>query len=151
MRIKIYKRPRSKKLRNDICNIVGNYTESYFTKEVKESIDNDLKYPDIICILQKKHLIGFLEYTSFDGKICIILMAVDPNYANNGIGKQLIQKLVFISRLQSFKKVFVQTVPDTVNTNYKATINFYESVGFRIVKTYTELWEHGAIELEMEL
>jgi ribosomal protein S18 acetylase RimI-like enzyme len=149
MKIKVFKRPgNKKKLVNELIEIIKSLTGKWFTKEVQEYTPNDLKYQDLITVSNKNELIGFIIYTCIDGKIVIMLMAIKPTYQNMGYGKQLYEAFESKIKNEGFKTIMVQTVPEEVNENYKGTIEFYKKRGFKIVKQYKELWEHGAIELE---
>ena len=149
MKTKVYKRPGyNKKITTDVVEIIRSVSGKWFTEEVQGYVPNDMKFQDLIAIYDQRKMKGFIIYTCIDGKIVMMLMAIRSEDQRKGYGAYLYSKFEEMIRRQGFSIIMLQTIPQEVNENYKGTIEFYEKQGFKIVKHYTELWEHGAVELE---
>jgi ribosomal protein S18 acetylase RimI-like enzyme len=91
----------------------------------------------------QQQVVGFLSIKQHtDSAAEIYVMAVHPQFHRQGIGKQLIANAEQILRQQGIEYLQVKTLglsrPDP---NYAKTRVFYESVGFKPLEEFLNLWE----------
>jgi len=150
--LRTIKRPGCKRrVVNEILEIIDSVTTTWFTKEVYEYVPYDLKYQDVIVLIQNQKIIGFIMYTCLDGKIAMTLMAIHKDHQGKGYGTLIYEKLEENMKNKGFTTIMLQTIPPDINANYIKTIKFWNNQGFKITKRYNELWDHGAIEMEKNL
>jgi len=150
--LRTFKRPGSnRRLVNEILQIIDSVTITWFTKEVYEYVPYDLKFQDVILLIKKRKIIGFIMYTCLDGKITMTLMAIHKDYQGKGYGTLMYRKLEENMKNKGFTNIMLQTIPPDVNANYEKTIKFWINQGFEITRRYNELWDHGAIEMEKKI
>jgi GNAT superfamily N-acetyltransferase len=151
-KIRLFKRPGGRnKLVRQVLEIVRPLTGSWFTKEVAESLPNDLHFHDLAALFLNGAMQSFITFTGMDGAVLVALMATAYDSRGRGYGTRLYQWSESYVRRIGFNRIRLQTVPADVNPNYRSTISFYEKQGFVFVKRYDGLWEHGAVEYEKKL
>jgi ribosomal protein S18 acetylase RimI-like enzyme len=91
----------------------------------------------------QQQVVGFLSikrHTDFAAEIYV--MAVHPHFHRQGVGKQLVTVAEQVLRQQGIEYLQVKTLglsrPDP---NYAKTRAFYESVGFKPLEEFLNLWE----------
>ena len=130
-----------------IVALAGLLTGEWFTANVPEDTRRDLLFQDVFCAELGRHVIGCLMFTSLDGSLHITLMATHPAFHGQGIGSRLMERFIRHARQLGFERIVVLTVPPEITPSYHATVHFYQKHGFVLNRHYTELWEHGALEL----
>jgi ribosomal protein S18 acetylase RimI-like enzyme len=148
--IEMHSRP-SGPVAEEILSIVRDLTGEWFTPNVAAATPRDLLFHDVVCVRQNNRVRAFAMFTSHDGAIQITLMGTSPGCRGRGFGSALIKSLVARAKEMGFTEIVVFTVPPSAKPVYQATLDFYQRRGFRVVKEYTELWEHGALELRKPL
>ena len=131
-----------------IVALAGSLTGLWFTPNVPVDTQKDLPFQRVLSCLVGDALAGFLMFTSLDGSLQITLMGTAREFHRQGIGSRLVDALKRVATELGFTTLKAMTVPPSANPRYAATIAFYEKNGFRQVRLYPDLWEHGAIELE---
>lgn len=129
------------------CELVG----EWFTPDVPESLPNDLKFHDALCLEVDGKVVSFVTFTSMDGSLLITLMGTTPDMRGQGHGSRLMEALSAHARALGFGDVVVQTVPPSAKPCYEATVRFYQKHGFVIEKEYADLWQTGALQLRKKL
>jgi len=150
MRIEIYKRPTGP-VAKEIISIVKELTGNWFTEDVAPATQRDLFFQNVVCGLEDGRICSFIMFTSHDGMIEITLMGTNPKYRGQGFGSALMERLFSFAKELGFSEIVTFTVPPTSKPAYQATVDFYQKLGFRVVKKYTELWQNGAWELRKSL
>lgn len=136
---------------DQILAIARELTGEWFTPDVCESLPNDLKFHDALCLEVDGRVASFITFSSMDGSLYITLMGTDPSLRGQGHGSKLMEVLFDHARSLGFGGIVAQTVPPSAKPCYAATVGFYEKHGFVIEKEYTELWETGALQLRKKL
>lgn len=112
----------------------------------------DLLFHDALCLAdQEGEIRSFIVFTSLDGSINNSLMGTHPDHRGRGYGSLLMNHLFKYVKSLGFDWVVAFTVPPETKPSYQSTVKFYQKLGFKIKKLYTELWESGAVELVKEL
>lgn len=150
MKVKLYRRPENNVI-EDISGIIKLLTEKWFTQDVLYDTKKDLIYQDVMCLYQDNVLISFIIFTCWDGDINITLIGTHPDYQNKGYGTILFKYFCEYIKENGFFKVLLLTVPPEVNENYESTVKFYDKLGFKFTKKYTEIWQNGALQFVKEL
>ena len=80
--------------------------------------------------------IGFVTFTSCNGKPRIGWIGVDPSYHRKGIGKKLIEQVCNVLQKIGARELYVETPSkeEGMGNSYEGTYLFYEAVGFKLVK-----------------
>jgi ribosomal protein S18 acetylase RimI-like enzyme len=149
--MKLYQRPNAnltnKKIVGEIYEITKSLTAKWFTKNVPDDTLRDLMFNDVFCLQENGKTLSFLEFTSRDGFIEIILFGTRIEFQGQGLGSKLIEHFFEYGRELGFVTASVMTVPEDVKPAYGPTIRFYEKHGFVIKKRSNVLWENGALLL----
>jgi ribosomal protein S18 acetylase RimI-like enzyme len=149
--IKLYQRPNAnppnRKIVGEIYEIAKSLTVRWFTSNVPDDTLRDLMFNDVFCLQKNGKILSFLEFTSRDGFIEIILCGTRIEFQRQGLGSKLIEHFFEYGRGLGFKTASVMTVPEDVKPVYGPTIRFYEKHGFVIRKRSNVLWENGALLL----
>ena len=62
------------------------------------------------------------------------------------LAKLILHLVSYLTEL-GFNRIELLTVPPEAKPVYQNTVAFYESVGFKIEKVYSQLWESGAVKM----
>ena len=150
-KIKLYQRPNAKppnkKIVGEIYEITKSLTTKWFTTNVPDDTLRDLMFNDVFCLQENEKTLSFLEFTSRDGFMEIILFGTRVELQGQGLGSRLIEHFFEYGRGLGFITATVMTVPEDVKPVYGPTIRFYEKHGFVIRKRSNVLWENGALLL----
>ncbi len=150
-RIKLYQRPNAKpsnkRIVGEIYEITKSLTVKWFSSNVPDDTLHDLMFNDVFCLMRNGKIISFLEFTSRDGFIEIILFGTRIEHQRQGLGSKLIEHFFEYGRGLGFATASVMTIPEDVKPVYGPTIRFYEKHGFIIRKRSNVLWENGALLL----
>lgn len=149
MRVRCVKRPgNNRKLTETLVGIAREHVGVTFTENVPGDLRSDLRFQDAFVLTDKGKVQSFLAFTGIDRSVYIMMFATRLSQRGKGYGSLLYAHFERYIARYGITSLRIQTVPPEVNENYRPTLAFYEKLGFRIVKRYTELWEHGALELE---
>ena len=149
LRIRYVERPGHKrKLVRTLADIAREYVGDWFTENVPDDIVSDLRFQDAFLLIDGGRIQSFLSFTGMDRSVFIMMFATRSSERGKGYGSALYRAFEKRMAALGITSLKVQTVPPEVNANFSRTVLFYEGLGFRIVKRYAELWEHGAVELE---
>lgn len=134
---------------DQIASIVEEYTKDYFTANFPDDIRIDMKFQRTMYLKDKSEIISCIVFTCLDGSPHITLMATKRSYINKGYGKLLMQYFVeYVTGIGLNSIELLTFSPDTISV-YKSTVEFYKSVGFKIIREYKDLWEIGTKTLKM--
>lgn len=148
IKIKLYKRPKNKKVINKLKWIVSTLTPEWFSEEVVENFCIDLNYQDVFVLYDKNIIRSFIMFTCLDTFMHITLFATNYEDLNKGYGTNLYKYFENYCVKNNFKKFSVMTISEEKNTNYHNTIEFYKKHGFKMTKLLNELNENGTILFE---
>ena len=113
---------------------------------VSKSIPFDLKIHRGFVAENKGKIVGFLSYTSDEGKARISWMGVDPKFHGKNIGTKLLEALERELKNIGLKELRVETLAESIEYEpYEKTRLFYKKMGFkpekiRKIKKYSNLW-----------
>lgn len=125
----------------DLDQILKIEKASFFQDAYPRSLFENLfkKCPEgfIVASLEEK-IVGYTigEISNDSGKI--VSIAVDPNHRNQGIGRTLLNTLI-----EDFRQKGIRTLSCEVRTVNKESISFFESLGFRVIKTIKNFYQNG--------
>lgn len=108
------------------------YNGKFITKEISSYTDKLLEKASIDCVVIDNRIIGFIAYYDNDikkEKAFLSMIAVLPEFAGKGYGKELIEKAIGRLKEKGFK--FFEL--EVLKSNDKA-IKFYEKFNFKIIK-----------------
>ena len=94
----------------------------------------------------KKGVLGYGILKKESEKGLIFSLAVLPEMQNQGIGKEILKRLIEIAKKEDLKKIYLHTG----ETNFKA-IAFYQKFGFNIIKVKENYYSTGENAFLMEL
>ena len=138
-------------IRDEIVSIAQELTTRWFTSNVPDDTFRDLLFQDVLILRRASRIESFIMYTCLDGIIQLSLMGTRLDSREKGFGSILIE--AFFNRIKEmgFKQIMVYTVPPDTKPAYYSTVRFYQKHGFRILRRFDELWEHGALQLLKDL
>ncbi|WP_179298735.1 GNAT family N-acetyltransferase [Evansella halocellulosilytica] len=126
-----------------ICERILHQLPEWFG--IEEALNNyilEVKHRRMIVVFHWEEPVGFLtiqEETKTTNEIHLI--AVHPDYHNQGIGKMLVAEMEYLSIIEGKSFLAVKTLSEKhPDPHYKNTRLFYETVGFVGVQQLTELW-----------
>jgi GNAT superfamily N-acetyltransferase len=99
----------------------------------------DMTLVDGIAVYESNSIIGLLTYEIINDE-CEIL-SLDSKHENQGIGTELIKRVIDIARNQGCMKLKLITTNDNINA-----IKFYQKRGFDMVRLY-----HNALDISRRL
>ncbi len=105
------------------------------------------QFPEGFLIAKDKEKIfgyGILKKEKENG--LIFSLAVLPERQNQGIGKEILRKLIELAKEKKLKKIYLHTA----ERNFKA-IAFYQKFGFNIIKLKEKFYSTGENAYLMEL
>jgi ribosomal protein S18 acetylase RimI-like enzyme len=113
-------------------------------KSIQDYVNTVHKYP-FWAAFDNDNCIGF-----FSGKIHhnrtgdIYVCGIDPNYHGKGVGTLLYKELEKYFVKNNCEFIIVKTV-DEINPkeHYTQTVKFYESIGFKKLITFPEVWDEN--------
>lgn len=146
MEFTIEREPTSKTI-NAIYQIAKDFTVDYFTANLPDDTKNDMLFQQVMYLQIDKEIISFIVFTCWDGSPHITLIATKRDWAGKGYGKALIKKFIEYIDSIGFHRIELYTVMPESKSIYVNTVSFYEGVGFKIEKVYSQLWESGAIKM----
>jgi ribosomal protein S18 acetylase RimI-like enzyme len=90
-----------------------------------------------------ENVVAFLSYAEADDAIIIVALGMLPQYQNQGVGRQLIEKVEDKARTRQKKEILVSTSNDDL-----PALAFYQSLGFQIydVKPNLIAEKHGRVQ-----
>jgi len=99
---------------------------------VSKSIPFDLKIHRGFVAENKGKIVGFLSYTSDEGKARISWMGVDPKFHGKNIGTKLLEALERELKNIGLKELRVETLAESIEYEpYEKTRLFYKKMGFK--------------------
>ena len=126
----------------------------WFNKNGLKSIETDLFFNNVAVAVDGNETLGFVCYSSYDGVMQLIWMAVERNHQGMGIGTMLLKWVEDEARGHGLTLIQVETLPEEDSYEpYKLTRKFYYDNGFvRIAykKARLEGWD-DQIVLEKRL
>ena len=109
--------------------------DRWFTLEGIKNMRIDLKINTVIVAVDKKKVTGFVCYSSHEGMIKLLWMAVDKDRQDRGVGTKLINFLVNLAKKVGMRGIEVKTLTDKDNYQpYKLTRNFYYKNAFKKIR-----------------
>ncbi|SDZ08933.1 GNAT family N-acetyltransferase [Thermoactinomyces sp. DSM 45892] len=101
------------------------------------SMEHRLHNTYLYVVEQDDQLVGFSNFskTNETGMSHLIAIYLLPAYIGQGLGKSLLQYAMQEECLQSAKEIELE-----VSTENKRAIDFYQSMGFRIIDEYVDLF-----------
>ena len=133
----------NKKDFNGIMKISKLLHPTWFDKvAINFSMPIDLRIHKGYVIEDKRKIIGFVTYTSNEGKAEISWIGVHPKIHRKGMGSKLIKKLEANLKKIGVKELRVGTVAESVEYEpYARTRAFYKKIGFSVEKIIKKISE----------
>ncbi len=118
---------------NQITDIILNCNKDFIKPFLNQSTFCDtlqkiIKYSTFIAVTSQSKIVGYMAFYANDKTTCtayITLLAVNPDYHNQGVGHKLMQECEKISAYNGMKKI--KLAVKKVNKN---AIKFYQHRGF---------------------
>jgi len=148
--IEMHSRPKGT-IRDEIVRIAQELTSEWFTSNVPDDTFRDLLFQDVLILRTATRIESFIMYTCLDGIIQLSLMGTRLESREKGFGSILLEAFFHHIKEMGFKQIMVYTVPPDTKPAYSSTVGFYQQHGFKILRRYNELWEHGALQLLKDL
>ena len=148
--IEMHSRPNGA-IRDEIVSIARALTTEWFTANVPDDTFRDLLFQDVLILRKATRIESFIMYTCLDGIIQLSLMGTRLESREKGFGSILIEAFFQRIKEMGFQQIMVYTVPPDTKPAYASTVRFYQQHGFKILRRYNELWEHGALQLIKDL
>lgn len=108
---------------------------------IDEYVEESSKMPFFACC-DENIIIGFAavkQHNIYSAELYV--MGISETYHRKGIGKKLIEKCIEWCRENSIEFLQVKTLDKShPDLNYAKTRRFYESIGFRPLECFPELW-----------
>ncbi|MCL4403154.1 GNAT family N-acetyltransferase [Candidatus Marsarchaeota archaeon] len=103
----------------------------WFNKNGLKSIETDLFFNNVAVAVDGNETLGFVCYSSYDGVMQLIWMAVERNHQGMGIGTMLLKWVEDEARGHGLTLIQVETLPEEDSYEpYKLTRKFYYDNGF---------------------
>ena len=128
-----------------VCDKILRSLPNWFGIE-ESIIEYNEKVKDLdFFVVEDTSIIGFVAIKTFNFKaIEIIVMGIDSQYHNKGIGKKLMAYIDAYYLDKSYTKVSVLTLADShPDIYYGRTRNFYKSVGFSELMVLSDFWDEA--------
>jgi len=114
---------------------------TYLPETKKEQISGENKFFYMVKIGDKT--VGQIQYErQKDNVIYLNVIAIDPGFQGRGLGREVMKQ--FLSKISYASKVWLVTHPDN------KAVNFYESLGFRVIERKENYFGNGTPRLLME-
>lgn len=134
---------------DEIVSLAEDYTKDYFTDNYPGDMRIDMRFQRAIYLKENSEIISCIVFTCLDGSPHITLMATKRCHNNKGYGKLLMKYFVeYVSGL-GLNSIELLTFSPSSRPVYNSTVEFYKSVGFKIIREYQDLWELGSITLKL--
>lgn len=112
----------------------------------KSELINILNNQNAICLkaVVSDNIVGYILVTWVSDMADLLKIAVDNNYQKCGVGKKLFTNSKKLLMVKGVKKIFLEVKQDNDNA-----INFYNLLGFEVVKVRKNYYKDGVDALEM--
>ena len=105
--------------------------KEWFNENGLKSIEIDLFFNNVAVAVDGNKTLGFACYSSYDGVMQLIWLAVERNHQGMGIGTALLKWVEDEARSHGLTLIQVETLPDEDSYEpYKLTRKFYYDNGF---------------------
>ncbi len=112
-------------------NLTERYTPELF-------LDIYRSWPRGFLVAVVSRIVGFIAGTKDEHAARILMLAVDKQYRNRGIGTSLLDRFI-----ANCKSEGVVSVSLEVRTNNKIAVEFYQKRGFQIVSFLPDYYTNG--------
>jgi len=129
--------------------IAADYTRDYFSKNYPDDMRFDMRFQRAMLLKDGPEVVSCIIFTGMDGSAHITMMATRRGCAGKGYGRLLMQRFVEHVTKLGLHSIELYTYAPQSKPAYAATVGFYKSVGFKIIKECKDLWEQGSVTLKM--
>lgn len=131
--------------RDEIFELVRRLSDWFSKSAREETIPTDIESHKVFIAEDEGRIVGFVSLCVKSDMPEISWIGVNPNYQEIGIGKKLLDRVESEVRERGFNKLRVETVSKECarETPYEGTVNFYESVGFKLDRIVENYWDDG--------
>lgn len=114
------------------CIELASKLNKWFTSEAIKNMKIDLMLNNTLVVSDKKEIVGFICYSTYEGTLKLLWIAVKEEKQNLGIGSLLLNYLKDAIRKFKLTEIEVRTLTDKVKYGpYKLTREFYYKNGFK--------------------
>jgi len=114
--------------------VIARNLKEWFNKEGLKNMKIDFEINNLVIVADKNRVVGFLCYSSENGKIKILWVGIRRESHRKGVGKFLLNWLEKESKKYELKIIEVETLTDKDSyAPYKDTREFYFKNGFKKV------------------
>ncbi|MCL4374009.1 MAG: GNAT family N-acetyltransferase [Candidatus Marsarchaeota archaeon] len=128
---------------------IAHSLKEWFNENGVKSMEADLFFDNLIVAVEGNETIGFACYSSYDGIMQLIWLAVERGYQGRGVGTKLLNWVEDEARSHGIALIQVETLPDEHSYEpYKLTRKFYYNNGFVRVaykKARLEGWDDQVV------
>ena len=125
--------------------IAADYTRDYFSKNYPDDMRIDMRFQRAVLLKDGPEVISCIVFTCLDGSAHITLMATRRDCAGKGYMRRFAEHVTELG----LNSIELFTYSPASKPVYAATVGFYKSVGFGIIKECKDLWEQGTVTLKM--
>lgn len=120
-----------------VMNVIKKLHGKWFTNgAIKKEIPIDIKINKGFIAEENNRVLGFLTYTSYEGKVELGWFGVDPKLHRKGVGTALFKKVEKEIKKTGTSELRVDTLSEKEKYKpYERTRAFYQKMGFRLEKT----------------
>ena len=105
--------------------------KEWFNENGLKSIETDLFFDNLVVAVESGETLGFACYSSYEGIMQLVWIAVERNHHGMGIGTALLKWIEDEARTHDLMSIQVETLPDEDSYEpYKPTRKFYYDNGF---------------------
>jgi GNAT superfamily N-acetyltransferase len=120
----------------DIEQIARGLHPEWFTEEALANIPRDIQFAKCFVAEMEDSVVGFISVHSYDGKPMIGWLGTEKKLRGKRIGRHLMERVESELKGFGYRELRVQTVGecDPPYKPYEQTLQFYESMGFKVEK-----------------
>lgn len=152
-KMEIIKAEKGDKYAAEALRIARGFKE-WFNENGLKSIETDIFFDNLAVAVEGGEALGFACYSTYDGVMQLIWLAVERNHQGRGIGTALLKWVENEARGHGLRLIQIETLPDEDSYEpYKLTRKFYYDNGFTRIaykKARLEGWD-DQIVLEKRL
>ena len=129
--------------------IAMDYTRDFFSENYPDDMRIDMLFQRAVLLKDGPEIISCIIFTGMDGSAHITMMATRRDCAGMGHGKLLMRRFAEHVTQLGLNSIELFTYSPQSKPAYAATVGFYKSVGFKVIKECKDLWEPGTTTLKM--
>lgn len=121
---------------DEVNQVASGLHPEWFTEEALANIPRDIQFARCFVAELEESVVGFISVHSYDGKPMIGWLGTEKKLRGKRIGRHLVERVVAELKEFGYRDLRVQTVGECEPPYdpYVQTLQFYESLGFKVEK-----------------